>query len=418
MIAWVRHLAGSVAGEWLHIARNGSVLLILLGLPLFYPTVVSWLYQPNLATERPALLIDDDNSALSREFTRNLDATMEVRLTGRPASLEEGFAAIREGLAELMIYIPPDFSRKIKRDEPAEVKLWINTANMLTYAVSYPGVSNVIADMTYQIALHTFRQRGAARETAENRALPLVRFDRFLFHPTGAYGDFFTIGVFLVVVQQITLIGLAFSMGLRREKEPRLLAGRFPATTVFGRGLAQTIFYLLGSAFILYFICPRFGWPMTDAGAIFALFAAFCVAMLPLSALVASLVRDRYESFQLLMFASTPLFMMSGFTWPFDQMPEYVQRFASAFPLTPALQALRILSMKSAEPALVHPYLEWMAGQFCAWSIAFWLTMQVLTWREKRMEPSPPAVSSPADLGGGTLSNDSVGSPASSTKTV
>ena len=78
-----------------------ATLLVMLGLPIFYPVVMSWLYAGNVAIERPTLVVDEDRSALSRQIQFRLDATQEIRVIGNPSTVDEGLDAVRRGDAEM-----------------------------------------------------------------------------------------------------------------------------------------------------------------------------------------------------------------------------------------------------------------------------------------------------------------------------
>jgi ABC-2 type transport system permease protein len=103
--------------------------------------------------------------------------------------------------------------------------------------------------------------------------------------------------------------------------------------------------------------------------------------MFPLAMITASLVKSRYTGFQVLMFLSTPVFMMSGFTWPLDQMPRTIQLLASAFPATPALLAMRTLAVKSGSFSAIRTELAWMAAQFIAYTL---VAIALLHGQERR----------------------------------
>jgi ABC-2 type transport system permease protein len=95
---------------------------------------------------------------------------------------------------------------------------------------------------------------------------------------------------------------------------------------------------------------------------------------------IATLVRDRLAAFQLLMFFSAPLFVASGFTWPASQLPASVRAVTALFPATPALRALRVLSMKPAGLAAVAPELLWLGLQLVA-ALAIAAVVVHRSWR-------------------------------------
>jgi len=383
MKARYRFLLRSILQELRLMSLHPGVLLVVIAIPIVYPVIVSWLYQSNQVVERPAVVVDDDASALSRELLIGLDATQELRVIERAGSVEQGWEALRNHRAEVLVYIPSNLSARIKRGEQAHVKVWVDSANMLTYGVAYPGVSSVVSAMNETISERWMRDKGMSREVALARVSPVARVERFLFHPTLAYGAFLVPGVLLLVVQQAVLIGLAYSAGVSKEQGEPEEAKRWPFTWLEGKFLAQALLHVGGTAFIVFGVFRWFGWPVRDATSLFVLFASFVLMVAPAAILVASLVRDRYASFQLLMFASAPMFLMSGFSWPLEQMPPHVRAVAMMLPGTPALGALRVLSMKSGDLSAVGPWVPWMVVSFAGWSVASVIVAR-RSWRRLR----------------------------------
>ena len=366
----VRLFGGAMVEEWRRILwRSPSILVILLGLPVFYPVVVSWLYQRDQVVERPAIIVDQDGSGLSRRLALDLDATPEIAVVGRADSLEDAWKDLVAWKAEVLVWVPPDFSRRLARGEQAQLGLWVNTANVLTYGAAYPAVSAVVGDLNDRLDRKWLETRGVPADAAALRVMPVRVDSRFVFHPTLAYGSFLVPGVLLLVIQQLMMIGLALSAGLHREQGGFTgAAARMPFTWVTGKLVAQSGFQAAGLAFILGVVVPGFGWPMRNTASVALLFGLFLLATAPIAVLVARYVRDRYASFQLLMFVTVPLLMMSGFAWPLEQMPAYVRALGSAVPAVPALQALRVLTSRTGDLSVVAPQLVHLAVLAASWA--------------------------------------------------
>jgi ABC-2 type transport system permease protein len=368
MNAWSRSFRQGLAEEWrlLFAGRRrrerSGILTVLLAIPLLYPALVAYLYQGEEARERPALLLDLDDSALSRRLALDLDATPELRVVGRPASLEEGRAALRRGEAELLLVVPSDLSRNVKRGERAQLAVWGAGGNMYTWSLAFPAAAAVVASVDAELAARTFLARGLPPAVARARAAPIATGDRRLFHPTGSYGRYLAVGILLVVIQQLVVVSLAFSAGVRRERGLPVGAAPHPLAHLSGMAAAHAPFWLLGLLFVPCVVLPWMGWSGPSPAATAALFALFVAALVPLAVTAASFVPDRTSAFQILMFFSAPLYVASGFTWPAGQLPRVVEAVTLVFPSTPALRALRILSMRSGDLGAVAPELWWLAG--------------------------------------------------------
>jgi ABC-2 type transport system permease protein len=136
----------------------------------------------------------------------------------------------------------------------------------------------------------------------------------------------------------------------------------------------------------VYGVIPLFGWPVVDLNVLMLLYVALIVTMIPFTIFIVSLLKDHLAAFETLMFLSAPVFLMSGFTWPADQMPTVLTHIAAIMPITPALQAQRIVMLKSSSLADIAPYLLWMGIQFAAWTAA------CLAWLNRPAVLQRPAV--------------------------
>jgi len=368
MKPWLRSVWDATKSEWAFFRRERSVLVVLLFVPLAYPLIMSWLYAADQAVERPALVIDADNSALSRRLVLDLEATPELRIVGRPATLDEGLSALRQQRAEVMVYVPEGFAQHVKKGGTAQVRLWVGAANIYTWGIAYPAAAGVVAQLDGELAVKSLLSHGLPPSAAARRAAPVVRAEHLLFHPTGGYGRYLMAGVLLIVLQQVVVISLAFSVGARRELG-LYTPGRWPLGYLLGLITAHAPFYAVGILFAVLVVVPAFGWTVVSPLSTVALFTLFVLTLVPVAVAVASVAKDRMGTFQLLMFFSVPLFAASGFTWPADQMPPALRVVTAVFPATPALRAMRVLGTKSGSLTAVAPYLGWLGLQLLGYAL-------------------------------------------------
>ncbi len=358
--------------EWQAIFRGRMALVVLLVVPVLYPAILSLLYMNEQAGARPTIIVDHDNSELSRKLALRLSAAEEIGVVERSDSLDQAIDRMERQEVEMLVYLPQGLSRKVKRGERAATRVWASANNMYAYGLSFLAFHQVLMRLNDELGQEFFWQKGLTPQAARGRAFPLAWEERMLYHPEQTYGGYLVPGVLLIVVQQIVLMSLSLSVGLQREGRGRPRRERFPMTAMLGRALAHLPFWLCGIAFIAFAIFPFFAWPSASAIGMFAVYAALALAMVPMSMAIASFVPDRFVAFQLLLFFSAPIFIMSGYSWPLWQMPPIVQAVASIFPATPALQAVRILSFKNADLALALPYFQIMLVQALGWlAVAF-----------------------------------------------
>ena len=357
------------------------LLVILLALPLVYPLAVALLYSKNTAEERPAVIVDGDNSAVSRTFTLWIDATRDIKIVDRLSTVQEGWDRIRQHRAEMLIFIPPDFSTHVKKGQQATYKVWVNSANIYTLGTSLPGLYSAAGTLSAGITAAYLMKRGISPSVVAARAVPIVTDTHHLFLPFGGYGEFFAPGILMTVIQQMMLICLGFSVGYQKSRGILRTDEPFLFSRIVAKLLVQSPFYVSAVAFVVYVIMPLFGWSATSLDMCMVLFCAMLIALAPLAILLSAMLKDHIAALEFLMFLSAPLFLMSGFTWPYDQMPAYIRTIASAFPLTPALQALRVVLSKSSDLKDLLPYVEWMGKLFFVYTLLCVVLLFVISQR-------------------------------------
>jgi ABC-2 type transport system permease protein len=91
---------------------------------------------------------------------------------------------------------------------------------------------------------------------------------------------------------------------------------------------------------ILYrLIFPLFKIPIAySASAALALSMCFAFACISLGLFLAAVLKTRIDALKGCLLLSAPAFLLSGYTWPLEQMPVLLQKFTQLVPLTPFLK--------------------------------------------------------------------------------
>lgn len=360
---WSAILAG-IRAEWRQLVATKSLLVVLLLLPLLYASTVAYLYRNESVVDAPVIVVDQDRSRVSNRLGWLIDATVEAQVVERLQSVDEAFARMRSHETSAVILIPEGFEQRLTSAEPAKVKLWIDSANMLTYGTVYTGIRAAVSELDNEQGVKAFIARGATRRQAERRTSPIDLTERLLFHPTASYGAFMAPAVFVVALQQAILLAFALSVGSRRETTGHADADEPNAySKLLGRYLVHLPFHLTSAAVLSWLIAYWYGFAAGSALGTFILLSTLAVAAGPLAIVVSLPFTNGRTPLQVLMLVSTPLFLASGYTWPLDQLPRVVQFVAKLVPSTPGLWGLRIAAMSSGKLVDLAPSLSLLAVQ-------------------------------------------------------
>lgn len=361
--------------ELRRIFTDKRIFVTLLGGPLLYGLLFGCIYSAGRIRHVPILIVDQDHSALSRDLTNALLASDNLSRAFHAQSPAEFNTAVRREQAYACVVIPENFQRDVVRGTGGKIAVLIDGSNVLIGNVASRTISSTIASYRTGARSHRLMMSGMARTSALNTALPIQAVVRPLFNPASHYGFFVLVGLVIVALQQVTRMGTAIALNL--ESEPGnaaelvriggklwiILSAKTAATTVAVLPVAlialRLPFDLFGSPF-------RGSWLLA-----IALLVLFIVMQVLIGYGIAGLCRSALVSLHGLLFASVPLFLLAGFTWPAYAMPHWVQAVSWLIPLTHLLDILRKMALMGAGMSALWPHMVLLAAWLpiaVAWS--------------------------------------------------
>lgn len=318
----------------------------------------------------PIVVVDRDGTSSSREMVRRLDATSDVRVALVLPDLQSAQRAVFERAVSGILLIPKNFERDLLHGRPSPVALYADASYFLIYQRISGAVSAVARTLGAEV--ESARLIGAGVDPAVAGAvvdpMPLTAVP--LFNPQGGYATYLLPAAFVLILQQLLLIGTSLLGTTPDPDRPR--AG--PLATVIGKHMAYLVpetlvlpFYLIALPYL--YDVPRLG--STATILLFALPFALAVSGL---GLIASAVFRTPLAVQLATAAvGLPVFFLAGFAWPQEAMPEAVRLIARLLPSTSAIDGLvRVAQLGAPLSEVAEPFLTlWaLAGLYSAIAIA------------------------------------------------
>jgi ABC-2 type transport system permease protein len=332
--------------------------------PIFYSLFYGTIYINKVEREIPVVVYDEDHTETSKTLIRKLDAHQMIQVAETVPDFQSGVNRINSGDAQAMIYFPKGFEADLKLHRNVTLKSYLNTTRFLVSNDINMAVNETIIDYNTAIKLKFFQQAGYSYQQAKELTEPIKYDVRSLFNFTESYGEFLIPGIFILIIQQTLLIGLAESMA--KEKESGTLGDLFgiSGSSIFklihGKGLFYTILY---SAYAFFFFTFNYWlFKMDITGSFFAL-ALFTLLMIVsavyLAIFIASFFERKIVAVQFLTLTTYPVFFISGYSWPLASMPVFIQYLAKILPSTPFLSAfVRITKMgaglSETMPEFIH----------------------------------------------------------------
>lgn len=381
--------ASSMTDELKIIFRDSGAVLILLIAVTIYPLVYSIAYKNNVVREIPVTIVDLDNSQLSRQLIRMVDATKEIAVAQETGNMNEAKNLFWDGSSRGVIMIPADFEKQLLKGNQTHVSIYCDANYFLIYKETLTGAIQAAGTLSAGVEIKRLIASGIRPEAAMQQRDPMKLNIYQLYNPSGAYGSYVMPGLILIILQQTLLVGIGMIGGAKKERGHAMIsieAARRRKTifpVVFGKAMAYFVIYLFNILFTQIYLFKWFGFPAKGD------FTDICLLMIPyifsvifLGLAISLLLRRREHSIMLMVFLSPVVLFLSGMSWPESSLPPVVYRLAHIFPSTSMVPAFLRIRTMGATLADVRPELIFLLGQMVVYGLLAILSYRIYIHRK------------------------------------
>jgi ABC-2 type transport system permease protein len=337
---WLR-IRELVRKEFIQLFRDKKNRPILIIAPLVQFLVFGYVVTTDIKTITVGIH-DQSKTRESRMVIDALSANATFRLVYAaedPAALEE--MLLRRKL-DLAVKIPPDFSERIRKKHTGQVQILADgsMSNMAGVRIAYTNVALDGLNQRLLPELYPFRMDYG------NVDLRL----RTWYNPNLYSQNFFVPGIVAFLVMILTL--LFTSMAVIKEKEAGTMEQLMvtpvrPFELIMGKTIPYIIIALTQMIVVTVFAVYWFQIPF--AGSIGLLSVAtvlFLLSTLGIGLFISTIAATRQQAMMTTFFFILPFFMLSGFVFPIDNMPQVVQWLTYLNPLRYFLVVIRGIFLK------------------------------------------------------------------------
>jgi len=327
-------------------------LVYLLVLPLAASLLLGYQFSAQVVTQVPMVVVDHDNSALSRSLVRMIGTNQAFTVVYRSDQDAEVERRLFSGEAAAGLIVPRNFGADLREGKnPRLLAVYDGTQMSLSGAVKArlnEMLGAVRADFLIQYAEGKLGQTPAA---SRGTAVPLVVVTRLLGNPAKSTPLF-------------VLEGALFCLVLVAQA---LLAIDLPEVSRSGRGLALRAALAVGPGTLALLLVPvvqsgLFGAPFEGTiPAALLLMALFAGSMTALGLALRLALGSRRTAIGVAGFLSA-MMLFAGYTFPLFAMPPVFQFLAWLLPFTHFGLPLREVVLLGRSVAQVTPDLVWLAG--------------------------------------------------------
>lgn len=333
----------ALAREWARLRGDFWDLGMLSWIPVVLCGMLWLVFSAGIARDLPIVVIDNDNSTLSRQLTRWLDASPGIAVAAKVASSDEALHRLRERTAYGYLLIPNDFEQKLLGGRQAAVQ-WLYNAQFSSHAGALlRDVRTVSTTLSAGIEMTARVKKGMSGVQATAQFEPIRTTLNSLYNENTSYEAFLTLALMPAMLQIFIVVAVVTSIGreLRDGTVPQWLrsANGSWLRAVGAKLLFPVIAYCaLALLYLLFFSLAR-DWAV--AGSLPALLLSMLLLVLAYCGLATLLIAATL-SLRLALsgaaFITAPAFAFAGQAFPLMAMPAPARAWAEALPLTHYLQ--------------------------------------------------------------------------------
>ena len=285
---------------------------------------------------------DEDRTTESRQLVDAFVNTQTFRVVKRVNSLAELEALVRRGKAYAGLEIPPEFTRKLRAGQKADVQVLIDGSNSTTALQAL----NTALGVAFQ------RSVGILLGETGRSELPVEVRPQVLYNPSMRAPNFFVPGVIGTALQIATVFAAA--MSIVRERERGTLENLLVSPmSRWGLMLGKIVPYLCISMTMALFLFVILRWVffVPIRGSLVTLFLAaflYIFALLSLGLLVSTKAQSQNEAMQMSMTVLLPSIFFSGFIFPRETMPWIFYVISTILPITYFIELMRAIILRGA----------------------------------------------------------------------
>ncbi|HGE69998.1 TPA: ABC transporter permease [Candidatus Poribacteria bacterium] len=337
--------------EILQVSRDRAFLPLLFFAPILQLLLFGYTATTDVKNISMAVL-DQDKTPDSRKFIESFVNSGYFKFKAYLYSESEIETVLDSSKVKLVINIPKNFSRKLKRGEPINIQVIIDGTNSNS--------ANVILAYTRDIAQRTSIKIIIQQLTRANAKIPVVDLRyRAWYNPELSSVNYVVPGIICTILSIVTTMLTSVAIVREREKgtlEQIMVSPIAPYQLILGKVLPFIMIGFIDAVIVLVAGVLWFKVPVN--GSIYLLFALaiiFIANTLSIGILISTISRTQQQAMMTTLFLMIPWITLSGFVFPIENMPKIIQISTYLIPLRYFLIIIRGIILKGVGLSVLWP---------------------------------------------------------------
>ncbi|MDR0723970.1 MAG: ABC transporter permease [Endomicrobium sp.] len=328
------------------ILKSKLYIFALIVFPIIDILFLGGIYISQTLNKLPITVIDNDNSKISKNIVRYFNACPDMQVTARVSSVYELQDLFNKQESVLGVYIPKNFQKNIKKQKSPSITVFVNASNYISGSIADSGSTTILSIISAGIRSSFLTKKGIYKQQVKDLLQPVRIDNEKLFNPSLNYNFYLTPGIWLSVLHQfLILIGvltLSTEFDLKTISSLLEKCKRSLLKIFLGKMLVYLIFAFIHFEILYLAMFRLFNIPMLHSNKDVIIYSmCFAFASISFGMFLSSLLRTRLNALKGCLLLSAPAFLLSGYTWPLDQMPYLLRNAVCIIPLTSFLEGFR-----------------------------------------------------------------------------
>ena len=365
--------------------KSKLLLIVMILLPLFFCWISCETFSKGYSRNIPIGVIDSDNSKISRELTRMLEACPTLSVEYRPLSMAEGKDLILRNKMYALVVIPKDFEKDIYSQKQPELVSYYNNQYMLIGSMVSKDITTAVSTLSTQISVLTrMKKQNISQKQAIVKTMPVQVVDYVKGNPYLNYSYFLAASAFIQIFHIIACFVTIWAFGseYKEGSAKEWLEDKSTAIAILGKLLPYFLIFMFLLLICYTIMFVFYGLPLNGSFIFLMLSTAvFLLAYQAVGIAFVEVLGNLRFALSSGAFYTSLGFTFAGLTFPAMSMPLAIKLYTWLIPLKSYLKIFYDQTLKN---------ISWTYDITALMAMAFMIIPAIaLAFRFKQMANDP-----------------------------
>jgi len=291
--------------------------------------------QPN---KMPIGIVDLDNSSLSRQFVRNLEATQQAQIVIYPSSHKEAREEMQRGNIYAFVEIKHNFASDAITNRRPAITFYVNDSYLIAGSLLLKDITYMSAATSIGMQRKVLRAKGIDESRIMGIIQPIVLNTHLIGNPWANYGTYLLNVILPGILQLMVILMTIFSIGVelkeRTSREWLKTADDSMFAAMTGKLLPYTVIFTALGIICNMLLYKHMHYPLNSSiGWMYLATFVFVIASQAMGILFIGLTPVLRDAVTFGGVFGMLGVTFAGSTFPIEQMPVGTRIFSDFFPI-------------------------------------------------------------------------------------